>query len=72
MRAVGRSSTAKTLGVHARNEIIELIERRAEALGWSKSKYTEAILEKWMEEGAPAVNEYERVAIQVAPKRRTA
>lgn len=60
------------LGIHAKNEIVDLIGQRADALGWSKSKYAEAILELWIAEGCPAVNDYERVALQISPGKKTA
>lgn len=44
------------IGVTAPNELLALIDARAEALGWSRAKFALAILENWQAEGAKPVN----------------
>jgi hypothetical protein len=36
--------------------LVELIDARAKALGWSRAKYAVAVIEKWHAEGAPSIN----------------
>ena len=43
------------ISASAPQELVDVIDARAEALGWSRAKYTVAILEKWLAENTPAV-----------------
>lgn len=44
------------ISVTAPNELLALIDARAEAIGWSRAKFALAVLENWQAEGAKPVN----------------
>ena len=54
---MGKIGKDKTLiGITAPKRIVELIDARANALGWSRGKFALEILEKWEKEGAKPIN----------------
>lgn len=55
-----KSKNAGTLGIHVSNELIEKIQRRAKALGCSKSRYAAMILEKWEADGEKPISAADR------------
>jgi hypothetical protein len=62
---MGKAANAATLGIHVKKDIITLIDARSGALGLTRSAYAALILEKWVAEGAPAVNTPDRL-MQIA------
>ena len=66
---MAKVSHARTVGVHLKNEIADLINERATRLGWSESKYLRGIIERWIEEGAPYLSALDKMASEVAGNR---
>lgn len=48
-----------TVGTHIPFEVIEMLESRANAMGWTVSKYIAYILQDWYARGCPAINNIE-------------
>jgi hypothetical protein len=44
------------LSASAPKELVDVIDARAEALGWSRAKYMLAVVEMWRAEGAKPIN----------------
>lgn len=44
------------LSASAPKDLVEIIDARAEALGWSRAKYMLAVVEMWRAEGAKPIN----------------
>lgn len=63
--AVAKTKSAGTLGVHVRQEIIDAVIARGDALDKTKSNYAAMILEKWFADGCPPVSEADRL-MQIA------
>lgn len=69
---MAKTKGARTVGVHLKNDIINLLTTRAKRLGWSESKYVRAIIERWIEEGAPFVSDLDRVAEEISASKAKA
>lgn len=46
----------KMIGITASEDLLTIIDARADALGWPRAKFALAILEQWHEAGAKPVN----------------
>ena len=55
------ASAPKTLGI--------IIDERRNSLGWSRAKFTLAILELWMAQGSPPVSEADRLMMVAAGRK---
>lgn len=55
-----RNEHAETLGVQCKRTLIAKIEKRAKAIGISKSRYAALILEKWEADGEKPVSQADR------------
>jgi hypothetical protein len=69
---VRKSANATTLGVHTRNEIIEEIVTRGDALRLKKGTYASLIFDWWFSQGCPPVTEADRlmqISKKAAPKK---
>ena len=53
---MGLSKNAQTLGVHLADDIVDMIERRAAALGVTKSRFVAMLFEKWRADKYPAIS----------------
>lgn len=62
---MAKATKADTIGIHVRNEIIDEIVSRANALGVKKGTYGAMILDWWHSQGCPAVSEPDRL-MQIA------
>lgn len=58
---MGKVAHASTLSAHCRNEIIDMVNARATAIGLKRSAYVNLILEKWMADGCPPVSTPDRL-----------
>lgn len=64
-RAVGSVGKGKHfIGLSVPLKPVQNIDSRAKALGWTRARYTLAIVEKWYAEGCPPVSEADN-ALQV-------
>lgn len=48
--------------------LARLIEARAERMGWTKSKYASLLIQRWYDEGCPAVHPNEALLIEMEAK----
>lgn len=69
IRDVAKATKADTIGIHVRNEIIDEIVSRANALGVKKGTYGAMILDWWHAQGCPAVSEPDRL-MQIAAREK--
>ena len=54
---MAKPGKGKTMvSVTAPDELLAIVDARAEALGWSRAKFALAILETWQAEGSKPVN----------------
>ena len=56
---MAKCKKGRTISAHVSNEIAAIIEKRAEKMGWSVSRYIGYILEDWYARGCPAINNIE-------------
>ena len=56
---MAKNQKGKTVGTHLPFKIAEEIENRANAMGWSVSKYIGYILQDWHARGCPPINSIE-------------
>lgn len=66
---MAKATKADTIGIHVRNEIIDEIVSRANALGVKKGTYGAMILDWWHSQGCPAVSEPDRL-MQIAAQEK--
>ena len=67
-----KTKNAQTLGVHVANDIVEMIARRADARGVSKSRYSAMIFEWWKAQGYPALDTVDSTARALVKQRMVA
>jgi len=59
------------LSASAPKDLVDIIDARAEALGWSRAKYMLAVVAMWRDEGAKPINKIdETMAAEVMSKFR--
>lgn len=63
-KSVGKGKAL--LAASVPEEIKHFVRYRSERLGWSESRYVRAIVEHWMADGAPPVNEIETAVMESA------
>ena len=56
---MAKCAKGKTVSAHLSFEIADVIETRANNMGWSVSKYVGYILQDWYARGCPAINNIE-------------
>lgn len=61
---------ARTVSLHAPNEIADLIRARAQNLGISDSKYLLGIVKQWESGGCPPISALDAAAQEIAAKRK--
>lgn len=65
-RGVGRIGKGKQqIAFGVPNDVITIIDARAEALGWTRSRFASEVLLRWHEQGCPPITEADRL-MQIA------
>lgn len=70
--SMAKTKGARTVSIHLNNQLADLIHGRAHRLGWSDSKYLRAIIERWINEGAPFLSDLDRVAEEISASKAKA